>query len=180
MLASDVRVVTDGGGKIRAALEVIEGAERVARFLVDATRPRPGQWWREDFTVRFATINGLPGMVVSAPEVGEMSPHLCQRQEMATLPEPLICTRPPLTVCVPLYVPFGSSLSTVLTITTLNLDVPPIEILFNDIPDPHTPLGAHGIGELGITGVAASIANAVYHATGKRIRELPITLDKLL
>ena len=62
----------------------------------------------------------------------------------------------------------------------VNLDVPPIEILFNDIPDPHTPLGAHGIGELGITGVAASIANAVYHATGKWIRELPITLDKLL
>jgi RNA polymerase sigma-70 factor (ECF subfamily) len=66
VLASDVRVVTDGGGKIRAALEVIEGAERVARFLVDATRP--GQWWREDFTMRFATINGPPGMVVSAPE----------------------------------------------------------------------------------------------------------------
>jgi RNA polymerase sigma-70 factor (ECF subfamily) len=88
VLASDVRVVTDGGGKIRAALEVIEGAERVARFLVDATRP--GQWWREDFTMRFATINGPPGMVVSAPEVGEMSPHLCQRHEMATLPEPLI------------------------------------------------------------------------------------------
>src|SRR5437867_13304009 len=41
--------------------------------------------------------------------------------EMATLPEPLICTRPPLTVCVPSYVPFGSSLSTVLTITTLTL-----------------------------------------------------------
>ena len=62
----------------------------------------------------------------------------------------------------------------------VNLDVPPIEVLFNDIADPHTPLGAHGIGELGITGAAASIANAVYHATGKRIRELPITLDKLL
>ena len=62
----------------------------------------------------------------------------------------------------------------------VNLDVPPIEVLFNDIPDPQTPLGAHGIGELGITGVAAAIANAVYHATGKRIRDLPITLDKLL
>ena len=62
----------------------------------------------------------------------------------------------------------------------VNLDVPPIEVLFNDIPDPHSPLGAHGIGELGITGVAAAIANAVYHATGKRIRDLPITLDKLL
>jgi xanthine dehydrogenase YagR molybdenum-binding subunit len=62
----------------------------------------------------------------------------------------------------------------------VNLDVPPMEILFNDIPDPHSPLGAHGIGELGITGVAAAIANAVYHATGVRVRSLPITLDKLL
>jgi xanthine dehydrogenase YagR molybdenum-binding subunit len=42
------------------------------------------------------------------------------------------------------------------------------------------PLGAKGIGEIGITGVAAAIANAVYHATGKRVRDLPITLDKLL
>ena len=62
----------------------------------------------------------------------------------------------------------------------VNLDVPDIEILSLDIPDPHAPLGAHGIGEIGITGVAAAIANAVFNATGKRIRELPITLDKLM
>jgi xanthine dehydrogenase YagR molybdenum-binding subunit len=59
-------------------------------------------------------------------------------------------------------------------------DVPDIEILYTDVADPHTPLGAHGIGEIGITGVAAAIANAVYHATGRRITRLPITLDKLL
>jgi len=68
MLASDVRIVTDGGGKVRSALEVIDGAERVARFLVGVTRKHPGQWWRDDFTVRFATINGLPGVIVDAPE----------------------------------------------------------------------------------------------------------------
>jgi RNA polymerase sigma-70 factor (ECF subfamily) len=68
LLATDVRVVTDGGGKVRAALNVIDGADRVAQFLVDVTRPRPGQWWRPDFTVRFATINGLPGVIVDAPE----------------------------------------------------------------------------------------------------------------
>lgn len=62
----------------------------------------------------------------------------------------------------------------------VNLDVPHIEIIYNDIPDDHTPLGAHGVGEIGITGVAAAIANAIFHATGKRIRDLPITLDKLL
>jgi len=62
----------------------------------------------------------------------------------------------------------------------VQLDVPAIDILFNDIPDPHTALGVHGIGEIGITGCAAAIANAVFHATGKRVRRLPITLDKLL
>jgi xanthine dehydrogenase YagR molybdenum-binding subunit len=62
----------------------------------------------------------------------------------------------------------------------VNADIPDIEVLFVDIPDPHTPLGAHGIGEIGITGCAAAIANAVFHATGKRVRQLPITLDKML
>jgi xanthine dehydrogenase YagR molybdenum-binding subunit len=62
----------------------------------------------------------------------------------------------------------------------VNLDVPDIEVHFLDIPDRLTPMGARGIGEIGITGVAASVANAVFNATGKRIRELPITLDKLL
>lgn len=62
----------------------------------------------------------------------------------------------------------------------VNLDVPHIEILFNDIPDEHTPLGAHGVGEIGITGAAAAIANAIFNATGKRIRQLPITLDALM
>ena len=60
-----------------------------------------------------------------------------------------------------------------------HLDVPPIEVMWTDIPDPHAPMGARGIGEIGITGVAAAVANAVFNATGKRIRDLPITLDKL-
>ena len=61
----------------------------------------------------------------------------------------------------------------------VNADVPNIEIIYNDIPDEHTPLGGHGIGEIGITGVAAAIANAVFNATGIRVRDLPITLDKI-
>ena len=68
MLSKDARVVTDGGGKVRAALDVIEGADRVAQFLVDATRKRDGAWWRDDFTMRFAAVNGLPGVIVDAPE----------------------------------------------------------------------------------------------------------------
>jgi RNA polymerase sigma-70 factor, ECF subfamily len=68
MLASDVRIVTDGGGKVRSALNVIEGADRAAQFLIDVTRKRPDAWWREDFRPRFAIINGLPGIIVEAPE----------------------------------------------------------------------------------------------------------------
>ena len=59
-------------------------------------------------------------------------------------------------------------------------DVPHIDIVYTDIPDPHTPMGAHGIGEIPITGVAAAVANAIYHATGKRLTSLPFTLDKVL
>jgi len=62
----------------------------------------------------------------------------------------------------------------------VQMDVPEIEILWTDIPDPYTPMGARGIGEIGITGTGAAVANAIYNACGKRIRELPITLDKLL
>ncbi len=55
------------------------------------------------------------------------------------------------------------------------------EVGDNPEDDPHvSPMGAKGLGEVGITGTAAAIANAVYHATGIRIRDLPITLDKLL
>ena len=62
----------------------------------------------------------------------------------------------------------------------VHLDVPEIDVIWTDIPDPHTPMGAHGVGEIGITGVAAAVANAIHNATGKRIRDLPITLDKLM
>jgi xanthine dehydrogenase YagR molybdenum-binding subunit len=62
-----------------------------------------------------------------------------------------------------------------------NADVGSIEAFWVDDPDDHvSPIGAKGIGEIGITGAAAAIANAVFHATGKRVRDLPITLDKLI
>jgi xanthine dehydrogenase YagR molybdenum-binding subunit len=63
----------------------------------------------------------------------------------------------------------------------VNADVPPVEVLFVDKPDPLlNPTGAKGMGEVGLVGFAAAVANAVFHATGKRIRELPITPDKLI
>jgi xanthine dehydrogenase YagR molybdenum-binding subunit len=62
----------------------------------------------------------------------------------------------------------------------VHADIPPIDVSFLDEPDPTMPLGILGAGEVGVTGVAAAVANAVYHATGTRVRDLPITLDKLL
>jgi xanthine dehydrogenase YagR molybdenum-binding subunit len=62
----------------------------------------------------------------------------------------------------------------------VHLDVPDIDVIWTDIPDPHTPMGAHGVGEIGITGTGPAVANAIFNATGKRVRDLPITLEKLM
>src|SRR5262249_62056305 len=63
----------------------------------------------------------------------------------------------------------------------VHADVPDLDVQFVDAPDEHaTPLGVKGAGELGLVGAAAAVANAVYHATGVRVRDLPITPDKLL
>ncbi|MFP3563042.1 xanthine dehydrogenase family protein molybdopterin-binding subunit [Paraburkholderia sp. SIMBA_030] len=62
----------------------------------------------------------------------------------------------------------------------VNADIDHIDVLFVEEPDDVVnPLGVKGVGEIGVVGVAAAIANAVWHATGKRIRDLPITLDKV-
>ena len=61
-----------------------------------------------------------------------------------------------------------------------NADVQGIEVIFVDEHDPLTsPIGVKGLGEIGLVGVAPAIANAIFHATGKRIRDLPITIDKV-
>ncbi len=63
----------------------------------------------------------------------------------------------------------------------VSADVPHIETIFVDKPDPIiNPMGSKGMGEIALIGFAAAVANAVYHATGKRVRDLPITPDKLL
>jgi xanthine dehydrogenase YagR molybdenum-binding subunit len=62
----------------------------------------------------------------------------------------------------------------------VNADVNDIKVIFVDEPeDIINPLGIKGLGKIGIVGVAAAIANAIDHATGKRVRDFPITLDKL-
>lgn len=63
----------------------------------------------------------------------------------------------------------------------VNADIHDIEVIFvEERDDIINPLGVKGLGEIGIVGTAAAVANAVYHATGKRIRDLPITIDNLL
>ena len=63
----------------------------------------------------------------------------------------------------------------------VNLDIPNMEVHFIGKPDPHiSPIGARGIGEIGTTGIAGAIANAVFNATGKRLRSQPFTPDKLM
>jgi xanthine dehydrogenase YagR molybdenum-binding subunit len=66
-------------------------------------------------------------------------------------------------------------------VVPVHADQPDIDVILLDYPDYElNEFGARGIGEIGITGLAAAVANAVSHATGKRIRDLPITLDKLM
>ncbi|MFD1466946.1 xanthine dehydrogenase family protein molybdopterin-binding subunit [Hymenobacter caeli] len=63
----------------------------------------------------------------------------------------------------------------------VNADIHKIDVIFvEEEDDLVNPLGVKGVGEIGMLGVAAAIANAVYHATGKRVRDLPLTIDKLL
>jgi xanthine dehydrogenase YagR molybdenum-binding subunit len=63
----------------------------------------------------------------------------------------------------------------------VNADVHAIDVIFVDEKDELiNPLGVKGVGEIGIVGTAAAIANAVFHATGKRVRDLPITIDKVM
>jgi RNA polymerase sigma-70 factor, ECF subfamily len=63
LLASDVRLVPDSGGKVPAAMNIITGADRVAAFLAGAVR----KGWTADLTARLGTINGLPGLIISGP-----------------------------------------------------------------------------------------------------------------
>jgi xanthine dehydrogenase YagR molybdenum-binding subunit len=66
-------------------------------------------------------------------------------------------------------------------VVSTNADAPEIDVIFLDYPDTHlNALGARGIGEIGLAGVAPAIASAVYHATGVRVRELPIRIEDLL
>ena len=62
----------------------------------------------------------------------------------------------------------------------VNADVPDLDVIFVGGPDRATPIGTKGVGEVGLVGVAAAIANAVHHATGRRTRSLPITIDQLM
>jgi xanthine dehydrogenase YagR molybdenum-binding subunit len=75
--------------------------------------------------------------------------------------------------------PINSSLADYLV--TVNADAPPIDVHFLNYPDTEiNELGARGIGEIGLTGIAAALTEAVHHATGVRVRELPIKIEDLI
>ena len=65
-------------------------------------------------------------------------------------------------------------------LVAVNADVPDMDVLFVGEPDRFNPIGVKGVGEVGLVGIAAAIANAVFHATGRRVRSLPITIEQLL
>jgi xanthine dehydrogenase YagR molybdenum-binding subunit len=63
----------------------------------------------------------------------------------------------------------------------VNADIPEMEVIFMNKKDPYTnPMGSKGLGEIALVGMAPAVANAIFNATGKRIRSLPITPDKLI
>jgi xanthine dehydrogenase YagR molybdenum-binding subunit len=75
--------------------------------------------------------------------------------------------------------PINSSLADY--VMAVNADTPPIEVYFLDYPDKEiNEVGARGIGEIGLAGIAAAITAAVHHATGVRVRELPVKIENLL
>ncbi len=66
-------------------------------------------------------------------------------------------------------------------VVAVNADVPPLDVHFLTYPDKElNELGARGIGEIGLAGMAAAITSAVYHATGVRVRDLPVKIENLL
>jgi len=66
-------------------------------------------------------------------------------------------------------------------VMAVNADVPPIDVHFVDFPDQEiNEVGARGIGEIGLAGIAAAITAAIHHATGIRVRELPVRIEDLL
>ncbi len=72
-------------------------------------------------------------------------------------------------------------MSATLHLLPVNADINDIDVIFvEENDDIVNALGSKGVGEIGIVGVAAAVANAIYHATGKRVRDFPITLDKVL
>jgi xanthine dehydrogenase YagR molybdenum-binding subunit len=74
----------------------------------------------------------------------------------------------------------GSKKSPPTARVAVNADVPDMDVIFVGERDRMTPVGVNGIGEIGLVAIPAAIANAVHHATGVRVRDLPITLDRLL
>ncbi|MEK6421291.1 MAG: xanthine dehydrogenase family protein molybdopterin-binding subunit [Burkholderia gladioli] len=177
-------------GKQSAAFDAILKARRIANaegFASTSGAPA-GKFSFRSFGVHFVEVRWDPGIshlrvarVVSAIDVGRvMNPLTARNQVQGAIV---------MGVGMALFEGTEYDARTGLPgnnnyaeyVVPVHADQPEIDVIFLDHPDYElNEFGARGVGEIGITGLAAAVANAVHHATGQRIRELPITLDKLL
>ncbi|HET7314835.1 xanthine dehydrogenase family protein molybdopterin-binding subunit [Salinisphaera sp.] len=179
----------DGNGKSATVAEVLN-PQSLASAAGDAqTGGAPeGEYSFQSFGAHFVEITWDPGIaelkvtrVASAIDVGQVINAATARNQvegavMLSLGSALFeATNYDERDAIPVNNNYAEYLVPVHT------DTPKIDVTLLDYPDyALNELGARGIGEIGVTGFQAAVANAVYHATGKRVRDLPITLDKLM
>jgi len=177
-------------GKRTAAFEAILKGQRMANAEGFAQTPGAptGKYSFRSFGVHFVEVRWDPGIsrlriarVVSAIDVGKvMNPLTARNQVEGAIVMGIGMALFEGTEYDPRTgMPANNNYAEY--VVPVHADQPDIEVIFLDYPDLQlNEFGARGVGEIGITGLAAAVANAVYHATGTRIRELPITLDKLI
>ncbi|WP_246792851.1 xanthine dehydrogenase family protein molybdopterin-binding subunit [Burkholderia perseverans] len=179
-----------GDGKHEAGFDAVLKARRYANaegFASTAAAPS-GKVSFRSFGVHFVEVRWDPGIshlrvarVVSAIDVGRvMNPLTARNQVEGAIVMGVGMALFEATEYDPRTgLPANNNYAEY--VVPVHADQPEIEVIFLDHPDFElNEFGARGVGEIGITGLAAAVANAVHHATGKRVRELPITLDKLL
>ncbi len=180
--------LTDGHQS--AAFDAVLKARRIANAEgFAASSPAPtGQFAFRSFGVHFVEVRWDPGIshlrvarVVSAIDVGRvMNPLTARNQVEGAIVMGVGMALFEATEYDPRTGLPGNNNYAEYPVP-VHADQPEIEVIFLDHPDlALNEFGARGVGEIGITGLAAAVANAVHHATGRRVRELPITLDKLL
>jgi xanthine dehydrogenase YagR molybdenum-binding subunit len=183
--------IVEAAGKLRARLDAEHGTVPVAGLEVTASmpdNPNAARFSMRSFGAQFAEVRvheetgeiRVPRLLGVFDAGRVINPKTARSQLLGGMTQGLSMALHERSVVDPRY---GHVVNRDLAgyhIAT-NADVGSVEVHWIDEDDPYVnPMGAKGIGEVGIVGTAAAIANATYHATGIRVRNLPITLDKLL